>query len=181
MYTNICVVSTVTYIFVFQSHTKRWSHKLLKKAQKLTEGNKEKIIWPLWKTKFASQWMGKYSKNTDSHQHENRNSVQVLYVVVLVSAMKACVTVEIQVHLFLTSALYGGEWLASCPGQFTPLGKDPPVHIQQGDWLGLRAGLAGCEERRLFCLWWESNHDPSVYVNNNNNIMYNFCSGHDVF
>jgi hypothetical protein len=29
---------------------------------------------------------------------------------------------------FLTSALDGGEWLASRPGRFTP-GKEPPVPI----------------------------------------------------
>jgi hypothetical protein len=50
-----------------------------------------------------------------------------------------------------------------------PPSKDPPVPIQQGDWLGPRAGLDGCEERRLFCSWSELSHNPSVYVNNGNN------------
>jgi hypothetical protein len=36
-------------------------------------------------------------------------------------AMDRCFTVvgvEIQLHLFLTAALDGGEWSASCPGRF---------------------------------------------------------------
>jgi len=34
--------------------------------------------------------------------------------------MKVCWGVEIQLHAFLTMALGGGEWLASCPSYFTP-------------------------------------------------------------
>jgi hypothetical protein len=34
--------------------------------------------------------------------------------------MKAYGGVDVQIHIFLTSALAGGEWLASCPGRFTP-------------------------------------------------------------
>jgi len=64
--------------FFCQSHTKRRSHKLLKEPQKLTEGNKEKIVWPHWKIKFTVQWMDEYSKHADSHQHENGNSAEVL-------------------------------------------------------------------------------------------------------
>jgi hypothetical protein len=37
--------------------------------------------------------------------------------------------------LFTTSALYGGEWLASRPGRALPLGKGPPVSIgQESGW-----------------------------------------------
>jgi hypothetical protein len=34
-------------------------------------------------------------------------------------------------HSFLTSALDGGEWLASRPGRALPPGKGHPVHIVQ--------------------------------------------------
>ncbi|KDR23422.1 Furin-like protease 2 [Zootermopsis nevadensis] len=41
---------------------------------------------------------------------------------------------------FLTSALDGGEWLASRPGRALPSGKDPSTHWI-GGWVGPRAGL----------------------------------------
>jgi hypothetical protein len=34
----------------------------------------------------------------------------------------------VEMDIFLTSALVGGEWSASLPGRFTP-GKKPPVPI----------------------------------------------------
>jgi hypothetical protein len=38
-------------------------------------------------------------------------------------------------YLFLTSALDGGEWLASRPGRALPPGKGPPVPIvQEAGW-----------------------------------------------
>jgi hypothetical protein len=42
--------------------------------------------------------------------------------------MKTYRAVYVYIHVFLTSALVGGEWPASRPGRFTP-GKEPPVHI----------------------------------------------------
>jgi hypothetical protein len=33
--------------------------------------------------------------------------------------------INILIHVFLTSALVGGEWWTSCPGVFTPGGKGP--------------------------------------------------------
>jgi hypothetical protein len=42
--------------------------------------------------------------------------------------MKAYGRVDIETHIFLTSALVGDEWSVSCPGDFIP-GKEPPVPI----------------------------------------------------
>jgi hypothetical protein len=39
--------------------------------------------------------------------------------------MKAKSGVEVQLHLFLTSALDGNEWVASRPGSFTPKETNP--------------------------------------------------------
>jgi hypothetical protein len=36
--------------------------------------------------------------------------------------------VDVQIHVFLTSTLVGGEWSASRPGSFTP-GERAPVPI----------------------------------------------------
>jgi hypothetical protein len=42
--------------------------------------------------------------------------------------MKAYVSVDVYIHIILTSALVGGEWSASHLGRFTS-GKEPPVPI----------------------------------------------------
>jgi hypothetical protein len=39
--------------------------------------------------------------------------------------MKAYMGVDVQIHIFLTSVLAGGEWSASCPGRYTPVEKAP--------------------------------------------------------
>jgi hypothetical protein len=48
--------------------------------------------------------------------------------------------VYVYIHIFLTSALVGGEWSATRPCRFTP-GKEPPVPIFIGGWVDPRAGL----------------------------------------
>jgi hypothetical protein len=52
----------------------------------------------------------------------------------------------------LTSALDGGEWLASRPGRFTPREKAPGTHWI-GGWVGPRAFLDAVVEVSIF-LWW---------------------------
>jgi hypothetical protein len=39
--------------------------------------------------------------------------------------------VEIQLHVFLTSAIDGGDWSVSSPGRFTPEERAPGTH-----WIG---------------------------------------------
>jgi hypothetical protein len=51
-------------------------------------------------------------------------------IAVPVHAIKAYGEAEVQLHLFLTSALNGGEWLASGPGLFTS-GKQQPLHTAE--------------------------------------------------
>jgi hypothetical protein len=50
--------------------------------------------------------------------------------------MKAYGGVGVQIHIFLTSALVGGEWSASRPDRFTP-GERGWI----GGWVDPRAGL----------------------------------------
>jgi hypothetical protein len=45
--------------------------------------------------------------------------------------MKTYGGVDVQTHVFLTSALTGGEWSASRPGRFTPEERAPHTH-----WIG---------------------------------------------
>jgi hypothetical protein len=53
--------------------------------------------------------------------------------------MKAYGGVDVYIHVFLTSALIGGEWSASRPGRFTPREKAPGTR-----WMGDRVGSSTC-------------------------------------
>jgi hypothetical protein len=74
--------------------------------------------------------------------------------------MKGYGGVDVQIHIFLTSALVGGEWSASRPGRFTPEERAPSTH-QIGGWVGPRAGLEYMESKKFLVLP-DSNSDPSV-------------------
>jgi hypothetical protein len=65
--------------------------------------------------------------------------------------MKAYGKVDIYIHIFLTSALAGDQWLASRPSRFTP-GKEPPVPIGYEGWGDPRAGLDEGEKRKFLTL-----------------------------
>jgi hypothetical protein len=54
-------------------------------------------------------------------------------------------------HSLLTSALVGGEWLASRPNLFTPGEKDPGTHWT-GGWVDPRTGLDDVEKRKFLTL-----------------------------
>jgi hypothetical protein len=57
--------------------------------------------------------------------------------------MKAYGGVDVWIHIFMTSALVGGEWSASHPGRFTP-----DKHWI-GGWVGPRTGLDDVERRKI--------------------------------
>jgi hypothetical protein len=69
--------------------------------------------------------------------------------------MKAYGGVDILIHIFLTSSLAGGEWLASRSGRFTP------GTYWIGGWVDPRAGPDDVEKRKLLP-HRDSNSDPSV-------------------
>jgi hypothetical protein len=56
--------------------------------------------------------------------------------------------VDVQIHIFLTSALIGGEWSNSRPGRFTPGERTSGTHWI-GGWVDLRAGLDDLEKRKF--------------------------------
>jgi hypothetical protein len=62
--------------------------------------------------------------------------------------MKTYRGAKVQFHAFLTSALDGGEWLASRPGHFTPGEKAPDTHWRRG-LVGPRADLEGMEKKEI--------------------------------
>jgi hypothetical protein len=59
--------------------------------------------------------------------------------------------VDVQIHIFLTSALVEGEWPNSHPGRFTP-GESAPGTHWIGGWVDLRAGLDDLEKRIFLTL-----------------------------
>jgi hypothetical protein len=62
--------------------------------------------------------------------------------------MKAYGGMDVQIHIFLTSVLAGGEWSASRPGRFTPVEIAPDTHWI-GGWVNPRAGLDDLERRKI--------------------------------
>jgi hypothetical protein len=64
--------------------------------------------------------------------------------------MKAYCGVDVQIHIFLTSALVG-EWSASRLGRLTPEERAPRTHLI-GGWMGPTAGLDDMEKRKLLTL-----------------------------
>jgi hypothetical protein len=65
--------------------------------------------------------------------------------------MKAYGGVDVQIHIFLASALIGGEWSASCPYRFTP-GEKAPSTYWIGGWVDPRVGLDDVENRKFLTL-----------------------------
>jgi hypothetical protein len=59
--------------------------------------------------------------------------------------------VDIQIHIFLTSALVEREWSASRPGRFTPGEIALGTHCI-GGWVDPRAGLDDVEKRIFLTL-----------------------------
>jgi hypothetical protein len=75
--------------------------------------------------------------------------------------MKAYEGVDVQVHIFLTLALAGGEWSASLPWRFTPGERAQGTHWI-GGWVDLRAGLGDLEKRKILGPTGTRTSTPSV-------------------
>jgi hypothetical protein len=60
--------------------------------------------------------------------------------------MKTYCGVDVQSHVFLTSALGRGEWLASLPNRLTPVERARSTHWV-GGWVGPRSDLDDVERK----------------------------------
>jgi hypothetical protein len=58
---------------------------------------------------------------------------------------------DVQINIFLTSALVGGEWSASRPYRLTPGERARGTHWI-GGWVGTRAGMDAVEKRKFLTL-----------------------------
>jgi hypothetical protein len=65
--------------------------------------------------------------------------------------MKAYGEVDVQIQIFLTSALVWGEWSASRPGHFILWERGPGTHWI-GGWEVPKAGLEDVEKRKFLTL-----------------------------
>jgi hypothetical protein len=65
--------------------------------------------------------------------------------------MKAYGEVDMLIHIFLTSALALGEWLASRLCRFTPGERSLRTHCI-GGWVDAKAGLDDVEKRKFLTL-----------------------------
>jgi hypothetical protein len=72
-------------------------------------------------------------------------------VLVQYSTTKTYGGVHVYSHVFLTSALVGGEWSASHPGRFTLEGRAPGTHWI-GGWVGPTASLDDVEKGKFLTL-----------------------------
>jgi hypothetical protein len=75
--------------------------------------------------------------------------------------MKTYGGVDVQTHVFLTSALAEGEWSASRPGRFTPGERAPSIHWI-GGWVSPRSGLDAMKKKEISCRNRKSNLDSST-------------------
>jgi hypothetical protein len=57
---------------------------------------------------------------------------------------------EVELHVFLTSALDGREWLTWRPSRFTSAERTPDTHFI-GGYLGSRTGLEAVAKRKNPC------------------------------
>jgi hypothetical protein len=65
--------------------------------------------------------------------------------------MKTYGGVDVQIHVFLTSALVGGEWSATCFGRFTPWERSPGIHWV-GVWVDPQSWSGRRGEKKIFDL-----------------------------
>jgi hypothetical protein len=65
--------------------------------------------------------------------------------------MKAYSGMDVQICVFLTSAVIEGEWSASHPSRFTPGERVCGTHWIEG-WVGPRSGLDDMEKREVLLL-----------------------------
>jgi hypothetical protein len=59
--------------------------------------------------------------------------------------------VSVQIHIFMTLALAGGEWSASRPSRYNPRERAPGTHWI-GGWVDSRAGLDNVDKRKFLTL-----------------------------
>jgi hypothetical protein len=65
--------------------------------------------------------------------------------------MKAYGGGDVEIHIFLNSALVWGQWSTSRPGRFTPRERAPGTH-SIGGWVDPRTGLDDVEKRKFLTL-----------------------------
>jgi hypothetical protein len=83
--------------------------------------------------------------------------IRCLFISILFySSLRCSYCVSSSSHHSLTLVLVGGEWLASCPSDFTP-GEGAPSAHWVGGWVSPRASLEAMTKSKILCPYWEWN------------------------
>jgi hypothetical protein len=97
--------------------------------------------------------------------------------------MKLYNRLQVYSHTFLTMALNGGEWSASCPGHFTITERDPSTH-GIGGCMGPSASLHAVEERKILSLpgfepltSWASSPQPITILTELSQLLWHMMDG----
>jgi hypothetical protein len=104
--------------------------------------------------KFRSKFQNTGFRSLSETLHKvvkGKGKVKLSLCLIKHYAMKAYEGVDVQIHIFLTSALDGGEWSASRPGSFTPGERAPATHLI-GSWVDPKAGLGDVGKRKFLTL-----------------------------
>jgi hypothetical protein len=75
--------------------------------------------------------------------------------------MNAHRAADVQIHIFLSSALVGGEWSASCPVRFTPEERASDAHWI-GGWVDPQSRSGLCGGDKILDPTGTPNSDPLV-------------------
>jgi hypothetical protein len=90
--------------------------------------------------------------------------------------MKMYGGVDVQINIFLTSALVGCEWPASRPGRLTPGEGNHGTHWI-GGWVGPRTGLDDVRKRKLpglnYAITWAQIKKRCPLFRSRNCLFYN--------
>jgi hypothetical protein len=89
-------------------------------------------------------------------------------------AMETNWGVDVWIHIFLTSALVGGERSASGPGRFTPEEEPQVPIVQEAGWAPEQVWTIWRSQNS--CPYRESNSDPSVFQHSGSRYTDSYCT-----
>ena len=98
-----------------------------------------------------------------TNKHILHDHIKVKVKVSLSMQWRRIGRLKVQLHLFLTSTLDGGDLLSSHPGHFSSLWENPGTQWIVG-WLGSSASLDILEKTKISCSWWDWNSWSSRFM-----------------
>jgi hypothetical protein len=151
-----CLCMCVFFCVCVQVEALRRADHPSNESYRLSLNKKLRKFSPILQKGEQAPKCGSNEEEKNAHVFRNANTIQRGYKEIIRVrcpcaqlikhyAMKAYGGVDVYIHIFLTSALVGGEWSASRPGRFTTEKKLLGTHRKVG-WVGPRAGLGDMEK-----------------------------------